>query len=216
MGRTEAEPRVSRLRAVLAGLLHAFSTALPGLEKTLSPQMERFRQEWNYHGTGLLGGVQNLTEPGVLVSEATVVAVHPAQGGGGDAFLPYNLACIEAVAHDPVAELPEVLRLAWLLSMLNLDLLRYSEDLPPARLPILAGLAMVPPILASAETQGLIPCGESKMALAIRTWLPADDSAGCWPSIVGEWWSVYCNLRTPWPAALQALDRLLDALVRNV
>jgi hypothetical protein len=209
MGRAEAEPRVSLLRAVLAGLLHAFSTALPGLEKALAPQAERLQQEWNHHGAGLLGGLQKLTEHELLVSEATVVMVHPALAGGGEAFLPYNLACIEAVPNDPVAELPEALRLAWLLSMLNLDLPRYSDELPPERLPILAGLAMIPPTLASGENQELIACDEPTVALAIKSWLSGPDASGNGAAVVKEWWSVYCNLRTPWPAALQALNRML-------
>jgi hypothetical protein len=210
MGRTEALTRVSRLRAVLAGLARAFSAALPGLDRTLPLQMERLRQQWNYQGTALLGGLQNCTEPGILVEEASVVAVQPVRGGGGEAYLPYNIACIEAIPEDPVAQLPEVLRLGWLLSMLNLDLPRYSENLPAERLPVVTSLAMVPPILTSAETLGLIRCDEPTLALAIQTWLPARADSSQWAAIVNEWWSVYCNLRTPWPAALQALDRLLD------
>jgi hypothetical protein len=216
LGRAEAAPRVSRLRAALAGLIHACASALPELEKTLPVRMVTLRQTWNYHGAGLLAGLQNCTEPGILVEEATAVVVHPALGGGGEAYPPYNAACIEAVAQDPVALLPEVLRLAWLLSLLNLDLPRYSEQVPAERLPLLAGLAMLPPILASAETAGLAGCDEPTVALAIESWLrwlPAGADSSHWPGIINEWWSVYCNLRSPWPAALQALDRLLKASV---
>ena len=55
---------------------------------------------------------------------------------------------IEAVLANPRFELPEVVRLGWLLAMLNFDLARYRDPLSDAErvLP----LAMIPPVLAAA------------------------------------------------------------------
>ena len=116
MGREAAESRVPRVHSHLAGLRNAFVTAVPGLESGLARQAEQLRQRWNYHGMALLSAVANHTEPEILMEEATIAMVHPALGGGGEAHPAYNVAHVEAVLVDPVPELPEVLRLAWLLA----------------------------------------------------------------------------------------------------
>jgi hypothetical protein len=119
------------------------------------------------------------------------------------------LARVEGVAADPVTELSEVLRLAWLVSMLNLDLPRFGEKIASRRLPRLAGLAMVPVVLAAAESIPLAACDEPTLRLAVQSWLPATEKADDLTATLSQWWEVYRTLRPPWADALQALDRLL-------
>jgi hypothetical protein len=119
------------------------------------------------------------------------------------------LARVEAVPSDPVAELSEVLRLAWLVSMLNLDLPRYSETIPPSRLTQVANLAMIPIILTAAEAIPLAACDEPTLRSAVQTWLPVTDQAERLTATVSQWWEVYRTMRPAWADALQALDRLL-------
>jgi hypothetical protein len=210
VGSNEATSRVRRFRDLLADLKDAFGAALPRLNEELASSIEPLRSQWNYEGLGLLGRIVNRTEPGILVDTATVVIVYPALGGGGAAHLPYNLVHVEAVRADLVAELPEVVRLAWLLSMLNLDLPRYSEGIPPRQLATVAGLAMIPITLAAAAEVQLARCDEETIGLAVRAWAGSLDSAQTRTATLLEWWDTYCTLRPAWPTALQALYRLLD------
>jgi hypothetical protein len=209
IGRTEVPPRLHRFRSVLLHLLHLFGGALPELTGTLVPRLETLRRRWHDQGVALLSGVMNWTEPSVLVEEATVVLVYPAQGGGGSAHLPYNLARIEAVLADPVTELSEVLRLAWLVSVLNLDLPRYGEHISRRRLPLVAGLAMIPIALSAAESIPLAACDEPTLRLAVQSWLPAMEQTDQRIATLSQWWEVYRTMRPAWADALQALDRLL-------
>ena len=91
-----------------------------------------------------------LTDPQLLVSQADVLPVFPS-GGGGTSHLLYNSISIEMADDDPVAELPEVLRLAWLVAQLNVDLPIFSENLQPGRRPLIASASMIPPVLTAAE-----------------------------------------------------------------
>ena len=68
---------------------------------------------------------------------------------------------------DPVADLPEVLRLAWLISQLNLDLPRFAENVSPLRRERVIALAMIPdhdhgrrerPALAFEDASFDAPC----------------------------------------------------------
>jgi hypothetical protein len=195
-----------------AGLLHdlrlAFDAALPSLMDALIYAAEGLRAQWAYHGAGLFAGVGRWSEPQALVSEATVVLVHPI-GSGSVAYPAYNLACVEAAPVDVVPGLPEVLRLTWLLAQLNLDLPRYSEALGRARLALVGRLAMLPVTLAAAEEAGLARCDAETLRLAVRAWVESGEQTEAWADVLGEWWAVYRTQRPGLPTALRALDRML-------
>jgi len=210
IGHARAMPRVTIFRELLADLRKAFAAAVSESDEDLARMAQPLGQKWDYYGAGLLGPVVEQTEPGILVEDATVVVVYPALGGDGGAHLTYNLAYIEAVPADPVAELPEVLRLAWLLSMLNLDLPRYSENLRPSSLPTVAGLAMIPVILDAAGEVPLAVCDDQTIGLAVRSWLTPVDKATQWTTALIDWWETYRLRRPEWATALAALERLFD------
>jgi hypothetical protein len=210
LGRREVPFRLLRFQGLLTELMNAFTAALPDLLQELEAGVEPLRQRWNYHGSSILAGVANWTDPEVLVPKATVVLVHPALSGGGFAHMAYNLARIEAVPADPVPELPEALRLAWLLSMLNLDLPVYREGITPKRLDTVAGLAMIPVVLSAAKAVELSKCDEQTMALALEAWLTFEEAEENFLPALCQWWDVYRTMRLPWAEALKALERLLD------
>ena len=121
----------------------------------------------------------------------------------------YNSARIEAVLANPVAELPEVVRLGWLIAQLQLDLPRYSEAIHPDRLAKVAGLAMLPAALTAAEGVELVRDARALFEQAILAWQlapPADTNPG---ALVSEWWQTYQETKPPWNVALAALDQLL-------
>ena len=120
-----------------------------------------------------------------------------------------NRVTFEAVLTHPHAELPETLRLAWLLSQLNLDVPVFSEYLPAGRLEQVAPLAMLPVVLAAAEVVELARVDHRSLRMAIECWhLPTK-----LPDDVEErllrWWQTYLESSTRWTVALTALDQML-------
>jgi hypothetical protein len=137
-----------------------------------------------------------------------VLLVHPVLGGGGEAHLLYDSLRVEAVLYHPVPELPETLRLAWLIAQLNQELPGYSEAIDPVRLHDLAAIALVPAALMSAEYVDLARFDEPTLARALQAWgVPLVTEAT--PALVWDWWHTYFETRPPWRIALQALDHLI-------
>jgi hypothetical protein len=124
--------------------------------------------------------------------------------------LPYNSVRIEPVPNAD-GQLPEVLRLAWLLGTLNLDMPAYSEAILASRLDRVAALAMIPVTLAAAENVGLESCTPERIAQAVRQWLPPVEAEPASVDTLTQWWETYKSRRPAWSAALAALDRLLPA-----
>jgi hypothetical protein len=208
-GRGAAARRAFWYRGLLADLRAAFARAVPDLSAALAEAVGALRGRWAREGVAVLGGLAAGSEPELLSEEAAVVAVYPALGGGGAACPAYNVARVEAVRGDPVPDLPEVLRLAWLLALLNLDRPRYAEAVAPGRLPAVAGLAAVPLTLRAAEGPGLVRCDPPTVCRAAWAWLAPEDLGEGWDEALGRWWDVYAAMRPPWPTALAALDRML-------
>jgi hypothetical protein len=209
IGRTEMPARLEHFRRALADVRNAGLSGLPLDEETSAKHQERIKLAWAYQGDGLLHAVAAQTEPEILVEEATVVMVYPAEGGGGAAYLPYNLVHIEAVADDPVPELPEIMRLAWLLSVLNLDLPRYSDEMTPKCLPLVAALAMLPATVAAAAAIGLAPHDEAILRQAMQSWLATPEKTDAWSGFLFQWWEAYKSMRPPLGTALAGLEKLL-------
>jgi hypothetical protein len=226
-------PRDERLETELALAFAqaemAFRHALPALLDELEQHGHALRDRWEADGPGLLHSLERLTEPGVLPDQAVCVLVWPATGGGGVANPAYNSLRIEVLPADPVPEFPEVLRLAWLLAQLNIDLPRFQGNLTRQRAARAAALALVPLTLAAAAEEALSHDDAATLARALETWdlvpagqriphaaqLPAATSgtspdAAALPSILSRWWETYAASRPGWHVALAALDRMLE------
>jgi hypothetical protein len=199
---------VSNLTAALSSLEVAAQAALPKLAEELALRERPLREQWEARGPGLLLQIGALTEPALVPESCQVLLVHPIQGGGGEAHLPYNSVRIEAVLANPVAELPEVVRLAWLIAQVQLDLPIWSEAIHASRLPHVARFALLPPALAAAENVELARLSPDTLRQAIVAWqiaAPPDLDAA---TLLLEWWQTYQATRPPWRVALTALDRL--------
>ena len=190
----------------LVALDTAFQAAFPRALQELELRSEPLMGQWEARGPGLIATVTRLTEAELIVGSADVILLQPALGGGGTAHWLYNSLSIEAVLANPIAELPEVVRLGWLVSSLNLDLPRFQGDLPRDRLVRLGPLAMLPPVLAAAEEVELARNNLETLTLALSAWrAPAVD-----PKKLIEWWETYQSARPPWTVALGALDRMIS------
>jgi hypothetical protein len=199
---------VTNLSACIATVEVAVQSALPGLSDELALRERPLREQWEARGDGMLRTIGQLTDESLIVPNCDVLLVHPALGGGGEAHLAYNSVRIEAVLANPVAELPEVVRLAWLIAQLQLDLPRHSESIHADRLPHVARAALLPAALIAAEQVELVRFAPAEIARAIATWRlavpPGVDAA----ALIGEWWQTYQATRPPWKVALAALDQM--------
>jgi hypothetical protein len=196
----------ARLSQTLVALYAAFQQANPRALDELELRAEPLRGQWEARGPGLMATVARLTEKDLVVAEADVILIQPVLGGAGAAHWLYNSVRIEAVLANPIAELPEVVRLGWLLSQLNLDLPKFQGNLRLDRLLQVGPLAMIPPVLAAAQEVELARMDEPTLALALTPW----KAAVIEPGKLLEWWVTYQSTSPPWTIALGALDRMLD------
>ena len=213
-GRSEAqnEQAAGRFAGWFNELESAFSAAMPGVVDELALRGGPLREQWEARGPGLLAAIGRLTEPGVLAEGGEVVLVYPVQGGGGAAHLAYNKVSFEAVLANPIVELPETVRLGWLLSTLNLDLPKYSEALPRQQLASLAPLAMLPAALAAAQDVELVHGAAPSLGQVMAVWrLAQDDDIDALAGTLEPWWKTYQEQRPPWAVALAALEQMLPA-----
>jgi hypothetical protein len=202
------EAVVAILEASLAAVDNAVRAALPNLNDELALRERPLREQWEARGPGMVHQIACLTDEQLLAPNCEVLLVHPALGGGGEAHLAYNSVRIEAVLANPVAELPEVVRLAWLVAQLQLDLPVISESIHADRLPHIARYAMLPPTLVAAEAVELVRFAPDELGRAISAWglaaPPGVDAA----ALISEWWQTYQETRPPFRVALAALDQM--------
>lgn len=213
-GLNTTDPRISvQLMGLIADLEAAFNPIYPKLLEQLPLRARPLQEQWLGYGQGLLAHLGRLTHKNLLVDEARVVLLQPAVGGSGVAHLELNLVRTEAVLTNPMVELPEVVRLAWMLSQLNLELPGNSEYIGTNLISRLGPLAMLPATLAAAEVLELSRCNESMMELAIEQWhipVPKDQDVHVQlvPALM-DWWETYLLTRPAMGTALQALAKML-------
>jgi len=202
------EQIVTNLTAALLEVDSAQRAALPNLAHELPLRERPLREQWEARGPGLLFQLAQLTEEALLPESCDVLLVHPALGGGGEAHLANNSVRLEAVLANPVAELPETVRLAWLIVQLQLDLPVFSESIHADRLPHLARYAMLPAILAAAEAVELARYTPQTMRQAVIAWRLAEPLGIDGAALATEWWQTYQETRPPLCVALAALDQM--------
>jgi len=201
---------ISRLAGCIAGLEAAWLREQPTLVDELVVRGRPLREQWEARGPGLLHAMTKLTFENFIAPSAEVVLVSPLVGGHGRAHLLSNRVTLEAVLTNPNPELPETLRLGWLLAQLNLDVPILSEPVSQYRLPRLASLATLPLVLDAAESVELAKCDEATLAHALACWHLAPPLADETPRLLLDWWNAYTASDTRWPVAMAALDQMLS------
>jgi hypothetical protein len=198
----------ARVAGAVADLEAALRRDQPQIEGELAVRGRPLRELWEARGPGMLLEVARLTEATVVPESAEIVLVSPYAGGLGYAYPAVNRVTLEAVLVNPRPELPETVRLAWLLCQLNCDLPRYADAVGAARVQDAARLALIPPVLAAAEAVELARCNEPAIAAALDAWLPGERLARTTPQQLWSWWHAWLDAPSSWAVAMAALDRM--------
>jgi hypothetical protein len=204
------EGLINRVAGAIADIEAAVHRAQPEIVEELAVRGGPLREQWDARGPGMLREIARLTDDGVVPESAEIVLVSPLVGGAGTAYAAQNRVTLEAVLVNPHPQLPEIVRIAWLMAQLNSDLPRFAESLPPRRGGRAFALAMLAPALTAAETVELAPCDEAAIDGALDAWrlredLPADAAGRLW-----RWWDTWLNGASSWPVAVAALDGLME------
>jgi hypothetical protein len=205
------QSNIVRLAGAISDVEAAMRAAFPKVMEQLELRRRPLEEQWLGYGRGLTAHLRRLTEPEWLVDEAEGIFVQPILGGAGIAHPLLNRFSIEAVITNPLAELPEVVRIAWLVAQLQADLPKYSDELGPDRAPAISALASLAATLAAAEVLELGRCDETNLQLAIEHWQVAVPRANDVPSLLIAWWETHLQTRPPWNIALKALDKMMAA-----
>jgi len=203
---------IARLAGCVADLEAAMLRARPQLVEELAVRGRPLREQWEARGPGLLKEMGRLVgEDSFLASAAEIVLVAPLVGGHGRAHLQSNRVTFEAVLANPHAELPEILRLGWLLGQLNCDLPRFSDSISGSRLGFVASLATLPLVLAAAETVELVPSASALLSQALECWhqLTETNKATETAECLHDWWQAFEEGNFRWTVAIAGLEAML-------
>lgn len=182
----------------------------PTNAQELTTRAGPLREQWEARGPGMLMEIGQSAEPALIPEQAQAILVQPVLGGAGFPHPWYNSLRIEAVLANPVAELPEVVRLGWLAAQLQLELPRYHDDVGLADSQRVGALALVPIALAAAEHVEWCRSDPATIELALKTWLPEVDCSRVLEPLL-SWWDVYQDRRPPFAKSLLALNKLVPA-----
>lgn len=206
---TVDENTISQVVAAIGTIKTTMLSARPGIVDELALRGRPLQEQWHARGPGLLRYLAKLTAENFVSQAAEVVLVTPWVGGYGYAHPKTNRVIFEAVLADPHDDLPEALRLGWLLSQLQADVPLYSEAISAGRLPDVAALATVPAILAAAQELEWVNCDSATIGRALECWYPAAQGKGIRADTLYGWWRTYDQGNTAWKIAWRALEPLL-------
>jgi hypothetical protein len=203
------ESVVGRVAGAIADLEAALRRVQPEIVDELAVRGRPLMEQWEARGPGMLDQLARSTDELIVPETAEIVLVAPYAGGHGVAHPAVNRVTFEAVLANPHAELPETVRLAWLLGQLNSDLPRFADALPPGIAAATFRAAMLAPALTAGEVVELTRCDEAMIDTAIDAWrlrdeVPADAATRIW-----GWWEAWLERPLKWPVAVAALGEML-------
>ncbi|NIP85068.1 MAG: hypothetical protein GTO03_05700 [Planctomycetales bacterium] len=187
----------------------AYQRQFPELAEQLQLRRPVWEENWSARGPGLLSAIGRFTEPGLIVPRARVFLVDPLMGGGGAVYPADQAVAIEGVLANPWVDLPEVVRLAWLLGQLQAPAAGDRASAAGDRRPPVVALAMLPATLQAAELVELAGFSLATIERAMEVWQIAIDDRGATARRLWEWWQQYRRQRPPWQAAVESLQQRL-------
>lgn len=224
----------STAAAIASGLAEtrlAYQERFPKAAGQLELRARPIREQWDAYGPGLLRRIGKQTHESYVPKSVTGVMLSPYRGGDGDCRPAADTLWLEAVLTNPVPSVPEVLRVAWLVTRIGIGQqgLADAADTGPHtstgerssdRASLIVALAALPVTLDAAAYLEIGSAGEVDgrwIQAALSAWFPAG-----WGLAIGgtdqevvetlaNWWRQHSELQPPFPVTLKALDRMLPA-----
>lgn len=195
---------------------HRMRERFPRMLEELALRCGPLQGAWEARGPGLLYMLRHATEPDFLVPAATVILVQPVFGGDGIVHRFGSSVHMETLLTDAERQLPETLRLAWLLAQLNLGQAQYQQQVGGRVLADVARIALIPALLEAAEEVQLTELSPVTVRLALLHWqrLPEVELPVMTDRII-DWWGArrQCSSLGPTPATWhEGLSTLSSAL----
>ncbi len=212
-----SELQVEQLASVIVNRLSesrmAFQSRFPKLTEQLELRGRPLRDQWETYGPGLLAAIAKQIWIDSPPSDwwpkrVEAVLVQPMRGGDGDYDAESNRIWIEAVLTDVDPAVPEVLRLAYLITQLAIDthtLERSTNSV--TSLPWSVG--MIPITLAAGADLGFVHSSPQSVATAMRLWGIGQSRSA---EIVNQWWNQQQKAPAPMPLALKQLGQQLEKI----
>jgi hypothetical protein len=192
----------------------AFDRRFPKLSEQLKLRGRPLRDQWETFGPGLLTNITlqiwNDSPPADWwPSRVEVILVQPMRGGDGGYDADAARIWIEAVLTDIDPSVPEVLRLAYLITQLAIDshTRERSSDGTSTSLPWTIGL--VPITLTAGKELDLVRSGELPIDTAMRLWNTGSAEIA---ATTQKWWGDQRSNATPLPLALKELSKRLSEI----
>lgn len=208
-GRSRADAYLDRYCSHLDKLSEAGFGELERLTRERPILHDELMMQWKMHGTPLLANIIRWAEPSILVEQADAIVIHPVTEGYGTTYPLHNLLCVEGSYHAAAAP-PDVVRLAWQVSLLATDLPRVADQFPSLQRSIqVSSVAHVPVVLMAAQDLELTKFDRPTLEQSLADWLGPSVATPERAEGVWLWWEVYRDTRPPWPTALKTLERLV-------
>ncbi len=196
----------------LSDARRAYTGRFPKLAEQLELRARPLREKWDAIGPGLLREVErqvwdNSPPSGWWAQRLTGQLVQPMRGGDGGYAADDGKFWIEAMLTDVDPAVPEVLRVAWLITRIAIE--SHTGKKPGEQsLATAWSLVSVPLVLTAAANLDLAPPDRLPIKRAMELWNRSDANIA---ETLANWWVNYKQSPTPLPVALKQLDQLLEA-----
>ena len=208
----QSEQTSQAIRNRLGECRIAFHRLYPKLAQQLALRSRPLCQRWEMIGPGMLAGVTKRIWGGVAPHDwwpprVEGLLVQPIRGGDGGYDPHATQFWMEAMLTDADPTVPEVLRVAWLVTRLVTEIhTREKSSAESVSLPW--GIGSVPFVLSTAVELDLIAESSLPIARAVEIWHLGDAGVG---RTTEAWWDQWHESKTPLPVALADLRQRLMA-----
>lgn len=214
---TQIDPsHAPRLSGWIAEIKAAFAALFPRYASECPLRLRPLHEQWLGYGRGLMGQWKRRSGIATLIDAVQVIGVQPVLGGYGKPYPDRKRIRIEAVLTNASPDLPEVVRLAWLIAQLHGDAPELRAAFPSKIPDYLLPLAMIPSVLAAGEEIDLTRCDPARVALALEHWKPPlpdlDRAQGELASDLFQWWQDAMPMEGAWETAVGILAKKLAVL----
>ena len=192
----------------------AFHRRFPKLAEQLTLRSQPLRERWATVGPGMLNGITKQVWGGPAPRDwwptrIEGLMVQPIRGGAGGYDIDTAQFWMEAMLTDVDPAVPEVLRVAWLVTRLATE--SHTRGTAAGETSLPWGIGSVPLVLSAAAELDLLQTSSLPIARAVEIWHLGDAVVG---QIAQQWWNQWQASKTtrgnsPLPVALADLRHRL-------